>query len=249
MPSSTEMLATKPLAYLTMSRIDTSTSAEMPMPVRSAYLGLGSVGTIDRPLGTGGRAEPGEVTSASHLAYTGSTMAGAVGPTGLPKIQLMPTRIRLMPMTVMMVPVTTGGKKRSMRLTIGAIRIEMMPAPMIEPNSSCAPAVPAVGVGDGDHRRDGREGHAHHHRQPDAEPLGGAQRLDQRGDAAAEQVGRDQQRHFLRAELERAADDQRHRDGAGVHHQHVLQAEGGQLAGRAGAGRRDERPRRRRRKR
>ena len=26
-------------------------------------------------------------------------------------------------------------------------------------------------------------------------------------------------------ELQRAADDQRHRDGAGVHHQHVLQAE------------------------
>ena len=33
------------------------------------------------------------------------------------------------------------------------------------------------------------------------------------------------------AELERAADDQRHRDGAGVHHQHVLQAQGRELAG------------------
>ncbi len=68
MPSSTEMLATKPLANLTMSRIDTSTSAEMPTPLSSAYFGFGTVGTIARPLGTGGMAEPGEVTSASHLA-------------------------------------------------------------------------------------------------------------------------------------------------------------------------------------
>ena len=37
-------------------------------------------------------------------------MAGAVGPTGLPKIQLMPTRISVMPITAIMVPVTTGGK-------------------------------------------------------------------------------------------------------------------------------------------
>ena len=68
MPSSTEMLATKPLANFTISRIDTSTSAEMPTPLRSAYLGLGTVGTIARPLGAGGSEEPGEVTSASHLA-------------------------------------------------------------------------------------------------------------------------------------------------------------------------------------
>ena len=49
-------------------------------------------------------------TSASHLACSGLTMLGAVGPKGLPKIQLMPMRIRLMPITAMMVPVTTGGK-------------------------------------------------------------------------------------------------------------------------------------------
>ena len=36
MPSSTEILATKPLANLAISRMDRSTSAEMPMPVRSA---------------------------------------------------------------------------------------------------------------------------------------------------------------------------------------------------------------------
>ena len=44
----------------------------------------------------------------------------------------------------------------------------------------------------------------------------------------AEQVGADQQRHLLGRELERAADDQRHGDGAGIHHQHMLQAERGQ---------------------
>ena len=70
-------------------------------------------------------------------------MAGAVGPTGLPKIQLMPTRISVMPITAIMVPVTTGGKKRSMRLTAGAIRMDTTPAPMMEPNSSCASPAPA----------------------------------------------------------------------------------------------------------
>ena len=40
-------------------------------------------------------------------------MAGAVGPTGLPKIQLMPTRISVMPITAIMVPVTTGGKQHA----------------------------------------------------------------------------------------------------------------------------------------
>ena len=73
-------------------------------------------------------------------------MAGAVGPTGLPKIQLMPTRISVMPITAIMVPVTTGGKKRSMRLTAGAIRMDTTPAPMMEPNSSCAPAGPGSAV-------------------------------------------------------------------------------------------------------
>ena len=68
MPSSTEMLATKPLAYLTISRIDTSTSAAMPRPPRSAYFGFGTEGTIARPLGIGGTELPGEVTSASHFA-------------------------------------------------------------------------------------------------------------------------------------------------------------------------------------
>lgn len=120
----------------------------MPTPVRSAYLGLGTVGTTANPLGTGGSDEPGApaaaCASASHLRCSGLGTLGAVGPTGLPKIQLMPTRIRLMPMTAMMVPVTTGGKKRSMRLTSGAIRMEITPAPITEPKISPAPAVPPV---------------------------------------------------------------------------------------------------------
>ena len=80
-------------------------------------------------------------------------------------------------------------------------------------------------LGDRDHRADGREGHAHHHRQLDAEPLRHAPRLDQRDQPAAEQVGRDQQRHLLRRKLQRTPDDQRHGNGAGVHHEHVLEAE------------------------
>src|SRR3546814_6176950 len=55
----------------------------------------------------------------------GSITAGAVGPKGLPKIQLIPTRINVIPMIVMMVPVTTGGKNRSRRMTYGAIKIVM----------------------------------------------------------------------------------------------------------------------------
>jgi len=46
----------------------------------------------------------------------------------------------------MIVPVTTGGKKRSIRLTSGATRIDTMPAPMIEPNSSGAPSGPGFAL-------------------------------------------------------------------------------------------------------
>ena len=56
----------------------------------------------------------------------------------------MPTRIRLMPITAMIVPVTTGGKKRSMRLMSGAINNETMPAPITDPKISPAPAWPPV---------------------------------------------------------------------------------------------------------
>ena len=87
-----------------------------------------------------------EPTSVSHLACSGLTIFGAVGPKGLPKIQLMPMRIRLMPMTAMMVPVTTGGKKRSMRLISGANNMDKKPAPMMAPKMSCAPGAPGVAL-------------------------------------------------------------------------------------------------------
>jgi hypothetical protein len=77
-------------------------------------------------------------------------------------------------------------------------------------------------VGHRDHRADGSEGHAHHHRQLDAEPAAEAQRLDHRDDAATEQVRRDQQGHLFRAELERPPHDQGHGDRTGIHHQNVL---------------------------
>ena len=80
--------------------------------------------TSDRPFGTGGTTAASGVVpaagvivalaidaiSASHFVCSGLTSLGAVGPNGLPKIQLIPTRIRLMPMMAMIDPVTTGGK-------------------------------------------------------------------------------------------------------------------------------------------
>ena len=69
---------------------------------------------------------------------------GAVGPTGLPKIQLIPTRISVMPIMAIMVPVTTGGKKRSIRLTAGAMIMVMIPAPITVPKSNWAPSWPGL---------------------------------------------------------------------------------------------------------
>ncbi|MNZ97731.1 hypothetical protein D3C78_1169860 [compost metagenome] len=92
------------------------------------------------------------------------------------------------------------------------------------------PGRPGRALGHGHHGRDARKGHAHHHRQPDAEPLGRAHGLDQRDQAAAEQVGRDQHRHLFGRQVQRAADDQRHGHGAGIHHQHMLQTEGREAA-------------------
>jgi hypothetical protein len=77
------------------------------------------------------------LAASSQAAFSGLTMLGAVGPKGLPKIQLMP-------ITAMRVPVTTGGKNRSMRLTMGAIRIETMPVPMMAPKISPAPCTPGL---------------------------------------------------------------------------------------------------------
>ncbi len=101
-----------------------------------------TVAASDSPGGAAGTAVPAAFTASSQAALAGSTSFGAVGPIGLPKIQLMPMRISEMPMTRMMVPVTTGGKKRSIRLATGASRMPMMPAPMIEPKIIRAPSVP-----------------------------------------------------------------------------------------------------------
>ena len=149
-PSNTEMLAMKPLAKRVIKRIEINTSDAIPKPVRSAYFGFGTEGASDIPFGMAGSAEPGDVAaavaSANHFACSGLTTDGAVGPNGLPKIQLMPMRIKLMPITAMMVPVTTGGKKRSIRLTAGAINIEIAPAPIMEPKISWAPARPGLAL-------------------------------------------------------------------------------------------------------
>jgi hypothetical protein len=108
--------------------------------------GVGNRGHDGKALGHGAGTCPARrrrpVPRPAISGVPGWARLGAVGPTGLPKIQLMPTRIRLMPMTAMMVPVTTGGKKRSMRLTMGAIRMEMTPAPMTAPKIRRAPAWP-----------------------------------------------------------------------------------------------------------
>ena len=80
----------------------------------------------------------------SQACCAGSTSIGAVGPTGRPKIQLIPMGIRLMPIARMTVPVTTGGKNRSTRPISGASRMAIRPAAMIAPNSARAPSVPGV---------------------------------------------------------------------------------------------------------
>ena len=52
--------------------------------------------------------------------------------------------IRLTPITRITVPVTTGGKKRSIRLITGARKIEITPAPITAPNSARAPSAPGA---------------------------------------------------------------------------------------------------------
>ena len=74
------------------------------------------------------------------------------------------------------------------------------------------------------HRPDRGEGHAHHHGQPDTD-AGKADALHQRREAAGEQIGADQKGDIFRRQLQRAPDNQGHRDRAGIHHQHMLQAQ------------------------
>ena len=102
-----------------------------------------TVGASAKPCGTGG-APFRPVTVSTQACASGLTVLGAVGPTGRPKIQLIPIRIRLTPMTRMIEPVTTGGKKRISRDISGAISIAITPAAMIAPNSIRAPSGPGL---------------------------------------------------------------------------------------------------------
>jgi hypothetical protein len=70
--------------------------------------------------------------------------------------------------------------------------------------------------------------HAHDDRKPDSERTA-ADGLDQRRDPAREQIGVDQHRDPIFGKMKRAAKDQRHRNGIGVHREDVLQAERKQL--------------------
>ena len=58
-----------------------------------------------------------------------------------------------------------------------------------------------------------------------------ADRLDQGGDAAGEQIGVDQHRDLILRQMKRAAKDQRHGDGVGIHHQDMLKPRANSLGG------------------
>ncbi|MNJ11710.1 hypothetical protein D3C77_58910 [compost metagenome] len=84
-------------------------------------------------------------------------------------------------------------------------------------------------LADHDHRRQGDERAALDQRQAGTE-FPEAQGLDQRRYTRGQQVGVDQGDDLGRCQSQRTAQNQRHRHGTGVHHQHVLQAEGEQLS-------------------
>lgn len=77
------------------------------------------------------------------------------------------------------------------------------------------------------HRRDRGEGDAHHHGKADAD-AGKTEGLHQRREAAGENVGADEKGALVGRQARGAGEDERHRDGAGVHHENMLQPEGGE---------------------
>jgi len=112
---------------------------------------LASFGASASPAGISGTpvmvpAATPSVTAFSQSAWAGSTTCGAVGPTGLPKTQLMPIRIRLTPITRMIEPVTTGGKKRRSFDIRGASSMAITPAAMIAPKMARAPSGPPLAL-------------------------------------------------------------------------------------------------------
>ena len=201
MPSSTETLATKPLPYFVSSRITTSTKSAISEAAQRAIgrIGEGAGLAVDH-LGQHGQAAAGPVDADAHQGDADDGDDGAGD---------------------------HRREERSSRLTNGAIRTPKMPAPMIAPKM---PRRPTSGIaGHGHHRADRGEGHAHHHRQLDAEAAGSPRDWISVTMPQANRSALISSATCSRRELERAADDQRHGDGAGVHHQHVLQAEREQL--------------------
>ncbi|MNI29130.1 hypothetical protein D3C73_829350 [compost metagenome] len=83
-------------------------------------------------------------------------------------------------------------------------------------------------AGHGDHAADGGETGAHHHRHANAHGAD-AEGLDDGGDAGDQQVGVDQEGDFFTTQASGLSDDQRHRDGATVHQQNMLQTDQDQL--------------------
>ncbi|VXA82977.1 hypothetical protein AERO8C_140295 [Aeromonas veronii] len=90
---------------------------------------------------------------------------------------------------------------------------------------------PQIRVGsDGQHGHHGGKGDRHDDRQPDPGKAANPDTLQQGDDAAAEEVRTDKVGDLLLGQPQTAANHQWHRHGAGVHHQHMLQAQGKELA-------------------
>jgi hypothetical protein len=60
-------------------------------------------------------------------------------------------------------------------------------------------------------------------------PRTNAHALQNRRQTACEEVCVDERNELVVAQPERGSDDERHRDRTGVHHEHVLRAEGQQM--------------------
>jgi len=105
----------------------------------------------------------------------------------------------------------------------------MVPGPDDRPEDQASTLRTSRYIGHGHDRADCRESDAHHDGKANPEPLGNTERLDQRDDAAGEQIRRYQECHVLGRKLQRPTDDQGHGNGAGVHDEHVLEAKRGKL--------------------
>ena len=118
------------------------------------------------------------------------------------------------------VPVTIGGKNRSSCEKNGATRIMNSPHAIVAPNTAWMPSLWPIAIIGPTAANVTPCMSGQSHAEP-PEPDG----LDDRRDARDEEVGADQEREVGRRVAQRAADDERHRDRAGVHRQDVLQPE------------------------